>query len=111
MRCARCPTCRCPNCWSAATNASSPTDASRTPPTAEPGPRCVAVALSGGRDSTALCHATARAARALGLTVVAMHVHHGLQPEADSWVRHLQRQCQRWQRAGWPMRLRVAHLT
>jgi tRNA(Ile)-lysidine synthase len=69
------------------------------------------VALSGGRDSTALCHATARAARALGLEVVALHVHHGLQAAADDWVRHLQRQCRGWQRAGWPVRLRVVHLT
>ncbi|MBQ0930993.1 tRNA lysidine(34) synthetase TilS [Ideonella sp. 3Y2] len=111
MRCARCPTCRCPSCWNAATNASSPTAASPTPPTAEGRPACVAVALSGGRDSTALCHATVRAARALGLTVVALHVHHGLQAEADDWVRHLERQCRRWQRAGWPLRLRVARLT
>ncbi|WP_310741066.1 tRNA lysidine(34) synthetase TilS [Ideonella aquatica] len=69
------------------------------------------MALSGGRDSTALCHATVRAAQALGLRVVALHVHHGLQPEADDWVRHLQRQCGRWRRAGWPLRLRVARLT
>lgn len=68
------------------------------------------MALSGGRDSTALCHATLRAAQAMGLAVVALHVHHGLLAEADDWVRHLQRQCRRWQRAGWPLRLRVERL-
>ncbi len=40
----------------------------------------VAVAVSGGRDSTALLHCTARAAAALGVEVVALHVHHGLMP-------------------------------
>eukprot|EP01036_Dinobryon_divergens_P040806 gene40806-54010_t len=37
----------------------------------------VAVATSGGRDSTALLHATVQAAAGLGLQVVALHVHHG----------------------------------
>jgi tRNA(Ile)-lysidine synthase len=63
----------------------------------------VAVAASGGRDSTALLHATARAARTLGLKVVALHVHHGLSPHADAWLSHLRAQCQRWRRAGWPV--------
>jgi tRNA(Ile)-lysidine synthase len=65
----------------------------------------VAVAVSGGRDSTALLHATARAARPAGLQVVALHVHHGLNPSADDWLRHLQRQCARWARGGLPLRL------
>ncbi|WP_457447335.1 tRNA lysidine(34) synthetase TilS [Roseateles sp. P5_E4] len=49
----------------------------------------VAVAFSGGLDSTALLHATARAAQ--GSRVVALHVHHGLQPQADDWVAHCER--------------------
>lgn len=65
----------------------------------------VAVAASGGRDSTALLHAVARAARALGLHVVALHVHHGLNAQADNWLHHLQIQCRRWQRAGLPLSL------
>lgn len=65
----------------------------------------VAVAASGGRDSTALLHATARAARGTALQVIALHVHHGLNPAADSWQQHLQRQCARWARAGWPVKL------
>lgn len=49
----------------------------------------VAVAFSGGLDSTALLHATARAAE--GIRVVALHVHHGLQPQADEWAAHCER--------------------
>ncbi|MBU6259522.1 MAG: tRNA lysidine(34) synthetase TilS, partial [Burkholderiales bacterium] len=56
----------------------------------------VAVAASGGRDSTALLHCTARAARALGAEVVALHVHHGLQAEADDWLELVRRQARRW---------------
>ena len=48
----------------------------------------VAVAYSGGRDSTALLHATLRSSAPLGLAVVALHVHHGLQPHADAWLDH-----------------------
>ncbi len=70
----------------------------------------VAVAFSGGRDSLALLHATCRAAAALGLQVVALHVHHGLLPEADGWVRWAQRLCARWRRRGWPLRLRWQRL-
>jgi tRNA(Ile)-lysidine synthase len=66
-------------------------------------PAAVAVAASGGRDSTALLHATARAAQGLGLQVHALHVHHGLVPEADAWLRQLRGQCQRWARAGLPL--------
>jgi len=66
--------------------------------------RRVAVAASGGRDSTALLHATCRAAQALGLEVLALHVHHGLMPQADAWLAQVQRQCARWARAGMPVR-------
>lgn len=82
--------------------------ASATPPSADV--PCVAVATSGGRDSTALLHATARAAQALGLRVLALHVHHGLLPEADAWVEHLQRQCAGWARQGFPVTLRWCRL-
>jgi tRNA(Ile)-lysidine synthase len=70
----------------------------------------VAVAASGGRDSTALLHATVRAAKPLGLQVLALHVHHGINPEADAWVRHVQTQCARWRRAGWPVACEVTRL-
>lgn len=54
------------------------------------------MAASGGRDSTALLHATVRAARPLGIAVHALHVHHGLQASADAWARQVQAQCRRW---------------
>ena len=56
----------------------------------------VAVATSGGLDSTALLHCTVAQAHALGIEVVALHVHHGLMPEADSWLAQVRRQALRW---------------
>ena len=52
----------------------------------EGGVPTVAVALSGGRDSAALLHACA-AWRDAGVRVrlVALHIHHGLQADADAW--------------------------
>src|ERR1043165_1414776 len=79
-------------------------------PTVGRGCRTVGVAFSCGRDSLALLHATTRAAAALALDVVALHVHHGLVPAADEWVRSAQRLCMRWQRRGWPVRLRWQRL-
>ena len=53
----------------------------------------------------ALLHATAAAAAVFGLEVWALHVHHGLMPQADAWWAHVERQCQRWgARRGWPLR-------
>jgi tRNA(Ile)-lysidine synthase len=51
------------------------------------------VALSGGLDSSALLHALAAlpAVRAAGLRAV--HVHHGLQPQADAWAAHCRQAC------------------
>ena len=58
--------------------------------------RKVAVAVSGGRDSMALLHCTARSAQALGIEVIALHVHHGLMPQADAWAEQVRLTCQRW---------------
>ena len=69
---------------------------------ARPSARCVAVAYSGGRDSTALLHATLHAAAGLGVSVVALHVHHGLSDQADAWLAHCERQCRRWAARGLP---------
>ena len=65
----------------------------------------LAVAYSGGRDSTALLHATLRAAPPLGLRVHALHVHHGLSRHADEWLAHCERTCRNWARRGWPVQL------
>lgn len=53
----------------------------------------VLVAYSGGMDSTVLLHLLANdtATRARGLR--ALHVHHGLQPDADLWAVHCLRVC------------------
>ncbi len=56
----------------------------------------VAVACSGGRDSLALLHATIAAARPLGVSVLALHVHHGLIADADRWAAEVQSWCERW---------------
>jgi len=56
----------------------------------------VAVACSGGRDSVALLHAALQAARTLGTSVVALHVHHGLMAEADRWASEVEALCERW---------------
>lgn len=58
----------------------------------------VAVAFSGGRDSTALLHAVWRQSADSELRVVALHVHHGLMPGADAWWWHCQQQVARWAR-------------
>ena len=62
--------------------ASDPADASAA---ADPS-RPWAVAFSGGLDSTVLLHAVVRVAGPA--RVLALHVHHGLQPAADAWVAH-----------------------
>jgi tRNA(Ile)-lysidine synthase len=66
------------------------------------------VAYSGGRDSTALLHATATEAVGHGVRVLALHVHHGLSAHADMWLSHCEAQCRRWARRGLPIEF-VAH--
>ncbi|HET7794176.1 MAG TPA: tRNA lysidine(34) synthetase TilS, partial [Rhizobacter sp.] len=78
--------------------------ASPTPATADSS-RCIAVAYSAGRDSTALLHAVVHAAAQQGAQVAALHVHHGLSPHADDWLAHASAQCERWARQGLPVRL------
>jgi tRNA(Ile)-lysidine synthase len=73
--------------------------------------RCIAVAYSGGRDSSALLHAVLAQAASLEVEVAALHVHHGLSPNADAWLAHCKAQCARWARRGWPVRLIARRLT
>lgn len=68
-----------------------------------PARAAVAVAVSGGLDSTALLHCTARMAARVGVQVHALHVHHGLQPEADAWMAQVAAQCRRWRAGGSPI--------
>lgn len=51
------------------------------------------VGYSGGLDSTVLLHWLRRCTQAAGVELRAVHVHHGLQPDADAWVQHCQQQC------------------
>jgi tRNA(Ile)-lysidine synthase len=74
-------------------------------------PHSIAVAYSAGRDSTALLHATARAAAEQGTHVAALHVHHGLSSHADEWLAHAQAQCAQWAKQGLPVRLLTLKLT
>lgn len=82
--------------------------ASATPKNAD---QAVAVAYSAGRDSTALLHATLHAAAGQGIEVLALHVHHGLSPQADAWLAHAQAQCAQWAHEGLPVRLLTHRLT
>ncbi len=51
------------------------------------------VAYSGGLDSHVLLHALTRLRPTAGFTLRAVHVHHGLQPQADAWAQHCERIC------------------
>ena len=73
--------------------------------------RRVAVAYSGGRDSTALLHATLTEAAAQGVQVLALHVQHGLSPDANAWLAHCEAQCKRWARRGLPVVFAAHRLT
>ena len=71
----------------------------------------VAVAVSGGLDSMALLHACCAQAQPLGLEVVALHVHHGLQDQADAWQSHVESHCLDWYQAkGWRVRVSTQRL-
>src|SRR5256885_16507653 len=52
----------------------------------------ICVGLSGGLDSTVLLDVLARHLADAG-RVTALHVHHGLSPNADQWVKFCERLC------------------
>jgi tRNA(Ile)-lysidine synthase len=56
----------------------------------------IAVAYSGGLDSTVLLYLASRYATAHALPVYAFHVHHGLSSNADDWVEHCRLQSDRF---------------
>ena len=58
-----------------------------------PDPITVGIAYSGGIDSTVLLHALAESHRAEPIRLVALHVHHGLSPNANTWRDHCNRVC------------------
>jgi tRNA(Ile)-lysidine synthase len=53
----------------------------------------IAIALSGGLDSSALLHLAHAYAQRHDLTLCAFHIHHGLSPNADAWLAHCEQQC------------------
>lgn len=52
----------------------------------------IIIAYSGGLDSTVLLHLMAQSKYKKQLTAV--HINHGLMPDADKWARHCQQTCQ-----------------
>lgn len=64
--------------------------AGRVPPQAQ-----LCVGLSGGLDSTVLLHILHRIQPELGFALSAVHVHHGLSPQADTWALFCQELCER----------------
>jgi len=66
--------------------------AERFPPDTRP---VVAVAYSGGVDSTALLHGVARCAPRGTFDAFAFHVNHGLAADADAWAAHCRDEAQR----------------
>jgi tRNA(Ile)-lysidine synthase len=55
--------------------------------------RAIAIAYSGGLDSSALLHLAHAYAGAHGIALFAFHVHHGISPNADAWLTHCEQQC------------------
>jgi tRNA(Ile)-lysidine synthase len=58
--------------------------------------KTIAVGLSGGADSTVLLHVLRALAPAYGYALRAVHVHHGISPNADAWARFCRRLCGDW---------------
>jgi len=56
----------------------------------------VVAALSGGVDSVVLLHILNAALPGYGCTLAALHVHHGLSPNADAWQRFCADLCADW---------------
>ncbi len=73
----------------------------RKPPSVDPAGldlrgKQVAVGLSGGVDSVVLLHLLRDTAPRLGFHLSAVHVHHGLSPQAGAWERHCRALCREW---------------
>ncbi|MFI8718541.1 tRNA lysidine(34) synthetase TilS [Stenotrophomonas sp. NPDC077464] len=69
-------------------------------------PAPVLVGFSGGLDSTVLLHWLSQSAAQRAAGLHAVHVHHGLQADADRWAAHCQAIC-----TAWSIPLQVVHVT
>jgi tRNA(Ile)-lysidine synthase len=58
----------------------------------QPGSRLI-VGYSGGLDSSVLLHLLADLREAMAFSLAAVHIHHGLSPQADAWAQHCARVC------------------
>jgi len=58
-----------------------------------PRPSAWVLAFSGGLDSSVLLHLLARQRQALHTPLRAVHIHHGLLPDAEQWSRHCEQVC------------------
>jgi tRNA(Ile)-lysidine synthase len=63
-------------------------------PTASPVPT-IALAYSGGLDSSVLLHLAREYASLHGITLFAFHIHHGISPHAEQWLTHCESECRR----------------
>ncbi|MES9991053.1 MAG: tRNA lysidine(34) synthetase TilS [Candidatus Thiodiazotropha sp.] len=57
---------------------------------------CCHLALSGGLDSCVLLHLLAELRPQLPYELRAIHIHHGLQPDADDWQAHCEQLCREY---------------
>jgi tRNA(Ile)-lysidine synthase len=58
--------------------------------------KTIAVGLSGGVDSIVLMHVLRALEPAHGYKLRAVHVHHGISPNADAWARFCRKLCRGW---------------
>src|ERR1035437_10227668 len=67
--------------------------------TPDSGPSRLFVALSGGRDSVVLLHALSRltAAGRFPISLSAVHVHHGISPNAERWAAFCAELCREYE--------------
>ncbi|PWF46816.1 tRNA lysidine(34) synthetase TilS [Massilia glaciei] len=54
----------------------------------------MAIAYSGGLDSSALLHLAHNYAQQHGIALYAFHIHHGISPNADAWLAHCRASCE-----------------
>ena len=59
-------------------------------------PKIISIALSGGCDSMVLLHAINELRDELNIIVKAIHIHHGISPNADKWESFCRSECEKF---------------